>query len=304
MPASANRGAEAPRHEPAGRSRHRAAGVTRRTSVRTLKITLAYDGSDFVGWQRQAEGASVQHALEEALARLCGGPVTVIGAGRTDAGVHASGQVASVSLDTGHGVHTIRRALNALLPDTVRVLDVADAPRGFHARFGAASKTYHYRITNGPVASPFLRRYAWHVPWALDVAAMRDAARRLEGEHDFAAFRSTGTDVRTTARRILVSRLDDVAGPSPDPLDPAAVPAGPGDAGLLVYVVEGTGFLRHMVRAVVGTLVEVGSGRASPELLTELLAGRDRAMAGPTAPAHGLCLAAVRYLPRAVAAPR
>jgi tRNA pseudouridine38-40 synthase len=272
--------------------------------VRTLKITLAYDGSDFVGWQRQPGGASVQHALEQALARLCGGPVTVIGAGRTDAGVHASGQVASVRLDTGHDVLTLRRALNALLPDTVRVLDVADAPSGFHARFGAASKTYHYRIANGPVASPFLRRCAWHVPLALDVAAMRDAAGRLEGEHDFAAFRSSGAEVRTTVRRMLVSRLADVASPSADPLDPATVPAGPDDARLLVYVVEGTGFLRHMVRGIVGTLVEVGRGRSRPELLTELLAGGDRSLAGPTAPAHGLCLASVRYLPRAVAAQR
>jgi tRNA pseudouridine38-40 synthase len=272
--------------------------------VRTLKITLAYDGTDLVGWQRQAEGASVQQTLEEALARMHGGPVTVAGAGRTDAGVHASGQVASVCLETSHDTLTLCRALNAILPVAIRVLAVEDAPRLFHARFGAASKTYHYRILNGPVASPFLQRYAWHVPWALDVAAMRDAAARLEGEHDFAGFRSAGADVRTTVRRILVSRLTDAPSPSPAPLAPWAVPAASSDARLLVYVVEGTGFLRHMVRAIVGTMVEVGSGRARPELLTELLASRDRALAGPTAPARGLCLATVRYPGDAVATQR
>jgi tRNA pseudouridine38-40 synthase len=272
--------------------------------VRTLKITLAYDGTEFVGWQRQSDGVSVQAALEDALARIHGAPVSVAGAGRTDAGVHAAGQVASVALDTPHDTATLRRALNAMLPDAVRVLGVEDAAPDFHARFGAVSKTYHYRIANGPVASPFLRRWSWHVPWTLDVEAMRDAARRLEGEHDFAAFQSSGTDVRTSVRRIDVSRLVDAAGARGAALGPGDCPQVEIDGRLLVYQVEGTGFLRHMVRAIAGTLVEVGSGRATPEGVTELLDRRDRALAGPTAPASGLCLARVTYAPGAVAAQR
>jgi tRNA pseudouridine38-40 synthase len=264
-------------------------------AVRTLKITLAYDGTDLVGWQRQSEGLSVQLALEDALARLQGRPVTAVGAGRTDAGVHASGQVASVTIDVSHDVLTIRRALNAMLPESVRVLGVEDAPRSFHARFGAVSKTYHYRLLNGPVASPFLRRYAWHVPWALDEPAMAAAAARLVGEHDFAAFQSTGGDVRTTVRRILRSELRACAVPGEHPAAPGPLPAADADTRLLVYEVEGSGFLRHMVRAIVGTLVEVGSGRAAPDLVSALLARPDRALAGPTAPSAGLCLAGVRY---------
>jgi tRNA pseudouridine38-40 synthase len=263
--------------------------------VRTFKITLAYDGTDLVGWQRQPAGLSVQLALEEALSRLQGQAVTVVGAGRTDAGVHASGQVASVTLDVAHDVITLRRALNAVLPPSIRVLAVEDVPRGFHARFGAVSKTYHYRLLNGPVASPFLRRHAWHVPWALDTAAMAEAAGRLVGEHDFAAFQSTGGDVRTTVRRILRSELREIELPAAGDASPAAVPAAETDARLFVYDVEGSGFLRHMVRAIVGTLVDVGSGRATPDLVPALLERPDRALAGPTAPAAGLCLVGVRY---------
>lgn len=272
--------------------------------MRTLKITLAYDGTDFVGWQRQAEGVSVQGALEDALARIHGAPVSVAGAGRTDAGVHATGQVASVAIDTPHDTATLRRALNAMLPEAVRVLGVEEAAHDFHARFGAVSKTYHYRIANGPVLSPFLRRWTWHVPWTLDVPAMQDAARRLGGEHDFAAFQSTGTDVRTSVRRLDVSRLVEAVnlrGPGRGPGDRPEVEV---EGRLLVYEVEGSGFLRHMVRAIAGTLVEVGSGRAAPSLVGELLVRPDRTRAGPTAPASGLCLARVTYAAGAVAAQR
>jgi tRNA pseudouridine38-40 synthase len=272
--------------------------------VRTLKITLAYDGTDFVGWQRQAEGTSVQGALEEALSRIQGAPVSVAGAGRTDAGVHAAGQVASVALDVAHDTATLRRALNAMLPETVRVIGVEDAAPDFHARFAASSKTYHYRIANGPVLSPFLRRWAWHVPWVLDVAAMQDAARRLEGEHDFAAFRSAGTDVRSSVRTIHVSRLLDAdpwCGAGRAPSDRPEVEV---EGRMLVYEVEGSGFLRHMVRAIAGTLVEAGSGRATPAQVGELLERRDRTLAGPTAPPCGLCLVRVTYGAGAVAAQR
>jgi tRNA pseudouridine38-40 synthase len=242
-------------------------------------ITLAYDGTGFVGWQRQASGVSIQGLLEEALRELDGRPVAAAGAGRTDAGVHARGQVASFSLERQADASTVVRALNARLPPEVRVLSAAEAPADFHARFGARSKTYHYRIWNGDVVSPFERRYVWHVPGALDVDAMRDAARRIEGAHDFAAFQAAGSDAPTTERLVLSSRISI--------RDPRSA--------ILVYEITGTGFLRHMVRAIAGSLVDVGRGRFPPSWIDEVIASRDRATAGRTAPAHGLFLMSVQY---------
>ena len=160
--------------------------------LRTLKLTVEYDGTNYVGWQRQAEGVSIQGLLEEALAPFEGGPLTVHGAGRTDAGVHALGQVASVRTRTEHHVATLQRALNAVLPVDVRVVAVEDARPEFHARFDAVSKTYEYRIANGPFVSAFQHRYVWHVPGALDVEAMHEGAQALLGRHDFAAFQVDG----------------------------------------------------------------------------------------------------------------
>lgn len=253
--------------------------------MRILRLTLAYDGTAFVGWQRQAEGASIQGLLEEALAPLEGGPVTVHGAGRTDAGVHALGQVASVAVTFAHDAAAVRRALNVHLPSALRVLDVAEAPEGFHARFSARLKTYRYQIANTPVVSPFLAPFVWHVPDRLHVEAMVEAAALLIGEHDFAAFRSTGTPVASTVRTVTVSTM-------------TRQRATAGDAALqelLVYEVSGTGFLRHMVRAIAGTLVEVGRGHRTSASMQDLLAGGSRHDAGPTAPAAGLFLARVDY---------
>jgi tRNA pseudouridine38-40 synthase len=243
---------------------------------RTLKLTLTYDGTRFVGWQRQAEGESIQGLLEDALARLEGGSVDAHGAGRTDAGVHALAQVASVRVTFAHDASTVMRALNALLPPDIRVTHVEDAPPDFHARFAARCKCYRYQIANVLVASPFTRAYAWHVPEPLDRAAMRTAAAMLIGTHDFAAFQSTGADVQTTIRTVTRSELIEAAD-------------------LLVYEIEGDGFLRHMVRAVVGTLVDIGRGRRPAEQVRALLEGGTRAQAGATAPAHGLTLARVEY---------
>jgi tRNA pseudouridine38-40 synthase len=253
---------------------------------RTFKLTIAYDGTGLVGWQRQAEGTSIQGLLEDALARLTAAPaVTVTGAGRTDAGVHARGQVASVVLATALTAADVQRGANALLPPAVRVLAVEDAEPGFHARFGAREKRYEYHAVLGPVISPFDVRYAWHVPYPLDVAAMRAALPVLEGRHDFAAFQSTGSDIQDTVRTLREARLDDEAlGVSPE------------SPGLkLVFTFVGDGFLRHMVRALVGSLVEIGRGRWPPARLAEILASADRALAGPTAPPHGLFLVSVRY---------
>jgi tRNA pseudouridine38-40 synthase len=244
--------------------------------MRTLKITLAYDGTRFVGWQRQAEGESIQGSLEDALARFEGGPVVVHGAGRTDAGVHALGQVASARVTLPHDSATLTRALNANLPEEIRVVSVDDADDSFHARFSASGKTYRYRIRNTPVADPFDRLFAWHLPEPLALDAMTRAAALLVGTHDFSAFRSVGGAVATPVRTVLRSEWRE-------------------SGGLLTYEIAGDGFLRHMVRAIVGTLVEVGRGWRQVDEMASLLAGGARADAGPTAPAHGLFLVSVDY---------
>src|ERR1700720_1572493 len=174
----------------------------------TFRLTITYDGTGFVGWQRQASGTSIQGLLEAALGPLDGREAVVTGAGRTDGGAHAIGQVAGVSLERAIDGPTLARALNARLPEAVRVIEASEAPPAFHARFNARSKTYRYRIWNGEVLSPFERAYAWHVAAPpLDVDAMAEAALVLEGRHDFAAFQAAGTDTRTTDRTVFSSRV-------------------------------------------------------------------------------------------------
>ena len=269
-----------------------------RSRVRTLKLTVSYDGTRFVGWQRQAEGVSIQGLLEDALARFEGAPVAVHGAGRTDAGVHALGQVASVQITSAHPTDAVARGLNASLPQDVRVTDVQEAAVDFHARFSARSKTYRYLVRNASLVSPFERACVWHVPEALDLDAMQTAARALVGTHDFAAFRSTGSDTKETIRTISQSdifRHAGRAGPGP-PGEPAtARPTSEDDPTLLAYEVSGNGFLRHMVRAITGTLVEIGRGRRPAASMASLLAGGSRAQAGATAPPQGLFLVRVDY---------
>ncbi len=244
--------------------------------MRNLKLTLAYDGTRLVGWQRQAEGDSVQGLLETALARFEGAPVTVHGAGRTDAGVHALGQVASVTVTCGHELTTLTRALNAQLPDDVRVLSIDEVSPDFHARFSAREKTYRYQIRHGMTADPFERAFVWHLQERLDVEAMRHAAGVLVGRHDFAAFQSVGSGTRDTVRTLTRSEIADADG-------------------RLTYEVVGDGFLRHMVRAIVGTLVEVGRGFRTKDAMSSLLQGSARRDAGPTAPPQGLFLVRVDY---------
>jgi tRNA pseudouridine38-40 synthase len=242
-----------------------------------FKLTVAYDGTGYVGWQRQASGTSIQALLEHALAELDKRHVPVSGAGRTDAGVHALGQVAGFALERDIDGLTLVRALNARLPADVRALDAVEVAPGFHARFGARAKTYRYRLWNAAVLSPFERAYAWHLGTpTLDVPAMSAAAALLVGRHDFASFQSAGTAVRST-ERMLFSLTVRQRGP------------------LITCDIRGDGFLRHMVRTIVGTVVEVGRGRHSPSWVGEVLAARHRASAGPTAPSEGLFLVSVEY---------
>src|SRR5258706_4662278 len=245
-----------------------------------FKIPAAYDGPDFVGWQRQAAGVSIQGLLEGALRELDEREVAVTGAGRTDAGVHALGQVAAFSIERPLTAENVVRALNARLPDAVRVLSAEETPASFHARFDVRAKSYRYRICNGDVFSPFERRYAWHVPGALDTVAMQAAARVVEGVHDFAAFQSTGSTAKTTVRAVTSSLV---------------MVSLSNHERLITYDVSGNGFLRHMVRAIVGSIVRGGRGRHPPEWMAEVIASRDRGRAGPTAPARGLFLVSVTY---------
>jgi len=247
-----------------------------------LKLTLEYDGAPFVGWQVQPNGASVQGAVEDAVEKLCGARARVTGAGRTDAGVHARGQVASLDPPRELPLSAWTAGLNAHLPPEVACVRAEEAPPGFDARRWARGKRYVYTVVRSPVRSPLWRGRAWEVRRPLDVAAMTAALPHVRGRHDFSALRAADCPARTTVRdvRELSIRSDELR------------------QGELVEVrIEATAFLKHMVRNLIGTLVEVGHGKRSPESLEELLDSRDRTRAGPTAPPHGLVLDEVFYLP-------
>jgi len=271
--------------------------------VRHVRLVIEYDGTGLCGWQRQANGPTVQGELEAALGKLLDHEVAVVGASRTDAGVHARGQVASFRTERAIPLHGIRRGLNSMLPPAIAIADASEAAVDFHPRFSATGKHYRYLLFTRAERSPRWRERAWHHPEPLDLAAMRQAATALIGEHDFAAFRAAGCTAKRTVRRI--DRIDitelpgDLAGALPD--EPAGPP--PDRSWIIAVDVRGNAFLRNMVRILVGTLVEVGHGRRPPSQVAEILASRDRTRAGITAPARGLELVSVRYDGRKMSPP-
>ena len=233
---------------------------------------MAYDGTAYAGFQIQPNAPTVQGELERVLAAMCGEPVRVTGAGRTDAGVHASGQVMDFRTTSGLGTMELERGVNALLPGDIAISGLEPAEDSFHARFSATGRTYEYRIRNAAVRDPlWTRREHWH-PGDLDLAVMRAAAAQLVGRHDFAAFAAGESGERTVKRAEWIS-----------------------EGSVLRFEIESDAFLRGMVRGIVGTLLWVGRGKMTVERFGDVLAARDRTLAGPSAPASGLCLVAVRY---------
>lgn len=243
---------------------------------RTLKLTVAYDGTAYCGFQRQANALSVQQVLEERLARIFGHPVKLAGAGRTDAGVHAYGQVVSLRTTGSIPTERIPLAARSVLPDDIVVTAAVEAAANFHARYAAKSKIYVYRIYTGAAPDPFLRNYAWHLADGPDAALMHAGAQRTVGRHDFSAFRAAGGAPTSPVRTIFAAACR--------------------QEGLLTeFSFWGSGFLYHMVRNLVGTLVDVGLGRLSGDGFAAIMASRDRKQAGITAPPQGLYLKEVLY---------
>ena len=273
--------------------------------MRNLRLLIAYDGTDFHGWQRQPNVLTVQECLESAIERILGERVQVYGSGRTDAGVHALNQVANFRTDCPIPCENLVKALNDALPPTVRIKHAGDVSAQFRARYDVRSKTYRYRILQAPVCSPFLWRFVWHYPFTLDVQRMAEAARLFEGEHDFTSFAAvdgSGAEEDDLSEEPNASRSASGGQLGARKTEAAMVrrvfasrilrrPR----ASMLIYEVSGNGFLHHMVRNMVGTLVEVGRGTLEPNGIIRILDARDRAMAGPTAPAQGLCLVRVEY---------
>ncbi|MCH9627326.1 MAG: tRNA pseudouridine synthase A [Chlamydiales bacterium] len=240
------------------------------------QLTLSYDGTDYVGWQVQSAGKSIQGLLEEALSILLKNQLRVIGAGRTDAGTHAHAQSAHFEVDQAIDCALVQRALNGMLPHDIRVLQLHPVADSFHAQYSATGKEYHYHLWLEPIVAPFVRRYRHHIPYPLDLNCLQAAAQTFMGTHDFATFANLGSSVKTTVRTL--NRIDLVE-----------------QEGGVRLEFEGNGFLYKMVRNLVGTLVEVGAGKREVAEMQQLLDAQDRRVAGIAAPARGLFLVKVNY---------
>ncbi|MDQ3329339.1 MAG: tRNA pseudouridine(38-40) synthase TruA [Planctomycetota bacterium] len=261
--------------------------------MRNLKLTLAYDGTNYSGWQVQPDRPSVQGTLRDAFSRLTGEQATINGAGRTDAGVHALGQVANLRTDTKLPIERLLLGLQHYLPDDVAIRDIVDVPFEFHATLSARRKTYRYVVRPSRLRDPFSRGFAWRISHELDVQAMGEAASHLVGTHDFKCFETQGSPRAETVRTLFQA---DVFRAPEWPVMSAAFEPQRDDRGSYVVVeVTGDGFLYNMVRAISGTLVEVGLGKRSPASVASLMSNGRRAAAGQTAPPHGLFLVRVDY---------
>jgi len=242
-----------------------------------IRLILAYDGARYLGWQRQKEEPTVQGVLEEAIRRITGRPTPLIASGRTDAGVHARHQVCHFKTSAEISPDSLKKGLNALTPGDIHIKQADFVPADFHARYSAISKTYVYTILNGPDPDVFFRAYAWHIPRPLDIPAMESCMAHLRGRHDFAAFRSSGSTNINPVRDMMRCELHR----SPE--------------GWVRFEFEANGFLRHMVRNIVGTVAETGRGKLTHGDFLKIFQSKDRRLAGIKAPAHGLCLAMVKY---------
>jgi len=245
--------------------------------MRNFKITVEYDGAAYCGWQRQHNGITIQQLLEEAIKKITGQNVSVIGSGRTDAGVHAMNQVGSFKCDTTLPVQKIFMGVNSVLPPDIVVKNLEERSDDFHALRDVKSKVYVYRICNQRLRPVLGRNYFWHVRYPLDIASMRKAVRLIIGTHDFSCFCAAGTDVKDRVRTIVDIEIMT------------------GEEGLIEIQVESHGFLKYMVRNIIGTLIEVGRGKRQPEEMKLIIESKNRNIAGATAPACGLFLKEVKY---------
>lgn len=246
--------------------------------MQKFKLTIEYDGTAYHGWQRQNDAPTIQKTIEAAVETMTGKRVTLIAAGRTDAGVHALGQVAHFVVDTKLTSDIFQKGLNSLLPTDIVIKDCASVHESFHSRYDALSKVYDYCILNRLLPAALFRQYAWHIKRKLDVEAMRMAMACLKGRHDFSAFEASGSPRSHAVRTVMDLNL-----------------TARDKEGYLVFTIEADGFLRHMARNIVGTLTDVGTGKISPEEFQNILMSKDRRRAGITAPAHGLVLRQVKY---------
>lgn len=245
--------------------------------MRNIKLTIEYDGTNYFGWQIQPKGETIQGVIEERLKKITSEHVHLIGAGRTDSGVHALGQVANFKTNSNIDIFSLKRALNSLLPEDIVIKKVEEVDLGFNARKHAKTKVYEYRILNRETPSVFLRRFTWHIPYKLNLGEIKKATEILIGEHDFSSFRSSGSTAKNSIRKIFRAEWKR----SRD--------------GLVLFEIEANGFLKQMVRSIVGTLIEVGRGKIDVETFKKILESKDRRKAGPTAPANALILKEVKY---------
>lgn len=251
--------------------------------MRNIKLTIAFDGTDFSGWQRQSNAVTIQGEIENAASRICNTQITVQGAGRTDAGVHALAMVANFETKSVIDLLRLQKALNSILPLAIRINDIVEVPSNFHSRFSPSSKTYLYNIDTSSVQSPIDRLYHVHIPQKISINDIEQCLNTIVGTHDFASFEASGsrdkniTTGRGSVRTIHTAKLKKTGEES------------------YQFEFSGDGFLRHMVRNIVGTILDVGKGRTTTAEFKEILAAKDRSAAGVTAPAHGLFLKQIDY---------